>query len=77
MAYVAAGRYDGYWENAVKPWDIAAGCLIVREAGGFISTVNGKSDDPVHSGNVLAANAGLHAELKKLLNSAVPETNAA
>ena len=76
MVYVAAGRYEGYWENAVKPWDVAAGTLIVREAGGFVSPLNG-SGDPVHSGNVLAANAHLHADLKKLLNGAVAETNAA
>ena len=76
MAYVAAGRYDGYWETGVNAWDIAAGTLIVKEAGGFVSTIKG-SGDPVHSGNVLAASAGLHPELKKLLNGAVPETNAA
>jgi myo-inositol-1(or 4)-monophosphatase len=76
IAYVAAGRYEGYWENAVKPWDIAAGCLIVREAGGFVCTVDGR-DNPVHSGNILASNAQLQADLKKLLNGAVAETNAA
>jgi myo-inositol-1(or 4)-monophosphatase len=76
MAYVAAGRYDGYWETGVNAWDIAAGALIVKEAGGFVSTIKG-SGDPVHSGNVLAASAGLHPALKKLLNGAVPETNAA
>lgn len=41
MAYVAAGRYDGYWEQGIKPWDIAAGELIVREAGGLVSDFEG------------------------------------
>ena len=39
LAYVAAGRYDGYWERDLKPWDMAAGILLVREAGGFVGTI--------------------------------------
>ena len=46
LAYVAAGRYDGYWERKLNAWDIAAGTLIVREAGGFIETLDGEG--PVH-----------------------------
>ena len=41
MAYVAAGRYDGYWEQGIKPWDVAAGELLIREAGGLVSDFNG------------------------------------
>lgn len=76
MAYVAAGRYEGYWESSVKPWDVAAGTLIVKEAGGFVSSLQG-NENPVHSGSILAANSQLHAPLKKLLNAAVTESNAA
>ena len=41
LAYVAAGRFDGYWESHVQPWDVAAGLLMVSEAGGFISEIGG------------------------------------
>ncbi|MEL7346211.1 MAG: inositol monophosphatase family protein [Pseudomonadota bacterium] len=58
LAYVAAGRYDGYWEREIQPWDIAAGLLLVREAGGLIGTLGGSGDgDPLKLGNVIAANA--------------------
>jgi myo-inositol-1(or 4)-monophosphatase len=76
MAYVAAGRYEAYWENAIKPWDIAAGTLIVREAGGFATEIGG-GDNPIYQGNVLAANSHLHTDLKKLLQSVSRESNAA
>lgn len=76
MAYVAAGRYEGYWESSINAWDVAAGTLIVREAGGFASPLHGEGS-AVHSGSILAANSHLHAPLKKLLNSVVTETNAA
>ncbi len=76
MAYVAAGRYEAYWEDVIRPWDVAAGSLIVREAGGMVSTVSG-TGDPVYEGSILAANANLHGALKKLLNSATGQTNAA
>ncbi len=76
MAYVAAGRYEGYWENTIKPWDVAAGTLIVREAGGMVTTMSG-TGDPVHAGNILATNMNVHNDLKKLLSGAATETNAA
>jgi myo-inositol-1(or 4)-monophosphatase len=70
LAYVAAGRYDAYWETGLKPWDIAAGILLVREAGGYITELdNGKN--VLNSGNVLAANPKLHKPLLDLLASAV------
>ncbi|WP_295637084.1 inositol monophosphatase family protein [Novosphingobium sp.] len=66
LAWVAAGRFDGYWESALKPWDSAAGCLLVREAGGFVSDYQGRSQ-PICDETVLAGNDGLHSKLHKLV----------
>jgi myo-inositol-1(or 4)-monophosphatase len=64
LAWVAAGRYDGYWELGVKPWDIAAGMLLVREAGGYATDTEGQDR---HTGDVVAANANLHPALLALV----------
>jgi len=61
LAWTAAGRYDGYWEFGVKPWDVAAGLLIMREAGGYATDAAG--GDPRTSGDVVAANPHMHAVL--------------
>jgi myo-inositol-1(or 4)-monophosphatase len=53
LAYVAAGRYDGYWERGIKPWDIAAGELMVRESGGLVTDFSG-GNDPMHKGEIVA-----------------------
>jgi myo-inositol-1(or 4)-monophosphatase len=66
MAYVAQGRFDGFWESGLNDWDTAAGCLLIREAGGFVSDYRGRSQ-PIHSAQVLAANDALHSKLHKLL----------
>jgi myo-inositol-1(or 4)-monophosphatase len=66
MAFVAAGRFDGYWERNLKPWDMAAGQIIVREAGGIVSGFEG-SDDPLKTGHVICGNEFVHAELVKML----------
>src|SRR5579863_1591251 len=66
MAFVAAGRLDGYWERNLSPWDMAAGAIIVREAGGTVSCVDGESD-PLKTGNVICGNEFIHAELVKIL----------
>ena len=66
MAYVAAGRYEGFWELQLYPWDVAAGTLLVTEAGGFCSEVNG-GPNAVHGGSILAANSQLHAPLVEML----------
>ncbi len=66
MAYVAQGRFDGFWESGLNDWDTAAGCLLIREAGGFVSDFRGRSN-PIHSAQVLAANNSLHSKLHKLL----------
>ncbi len=69
LAYVAAGRYDGFWEYGLQPWDVAAGWLLVREAGGYISEPDGEGH-PVGSGDVLAANDHLHGLLRTTLRQA-------
>lgn len=69
LAYVAAGRYEGFWETGLSIWDIAAGILIVRESGGFVSEMDGRNG-MLKSGNVLAANGKLHGELMKILRNA-------
>jgi myo-inositol-1(or 4)-monophosphatase len=62
LCYVAAGRFDGYWESKIQPWDIAAGALLVREAGGTVSGADGTPFD-VFSGHVLASNALVHGAM--------------
>jgi myo-inositol-1(or 4)-monophosphatase len=69
LAYVAAGRYDGYWERGLKPWDLAAGMLMVREAGGFVTDIDSEAE-PMPTGNVLAANAELIVDMRKLIKEA-------
>src|SRR5579864_8416091 len=70
LAYVAAGRYDGFWEFGLSPWDIAAGLLLVREAGGFVSDLAG-GQTMMTSGDVLAANGHLHLPLAALIREAL------
>lgn len=55
LAYVAAGRYDGYWERGINAWDVAAGAILVKEAGGFVGPLDGGSD-PIAEGRIVAAN---------------------
>jgi len=70
LAWVAAGRYEGFWESGLSPWDTAAGCLLVREAGGFVTDWRGRSQ-PICDEQVLACNDGLHARLHKALAAAI------
>jgi myo-inositol-1(or 4)-monophosphatase len=65
LAYVAAGRLDGFWEWGLQPWDIAAGILLVREAGGIVTGRLG-ADDAMSTGDVVAANP-------KVLRSMLPK----
>jgi myo-inositol-1(or 4)-monophosphatase len=69
MAWVAAGRYDAYWERNISPWDVAAGVVMVREAGGFTTDLDG-GESPHVTGDVLAANEALHRELLGVLKKA-------
>ncbi len=70
LAWVAAGRYDGYWESDLQPWDVSAGVLLVREAGGFVSDFRG-GDRPFERNEFLAANDGLQPRLLKLIGGAL------
>src|ERR1700716_3831445 len=66
LAFVAAGRLDGYWERNLQSWDIAAGQIMVREAGGIVSGMEG-DDDPLTTGHLICGNEFVHAELVKIL----------
>ncbi|MBB4284685.1 inositol monophosphatase family protein [Roseospira goensis] len=66
LAFTAAGRFDGYWEHDLQPWDVAAGIILVREAGGSVTALE-PGTDPVHGGSILAANQPMHKALKDLL----------
>jgi myo-inositol-1(or 4)-monophosphatase len=66
LAWLGAGRFDGYWEAQLSPWDIAAGALIVREAGGTLTDYAGKPGS-VWNGEVVAGNETLHGQLLKLI----------
>ncbi|MDP5308862.1 inositol monophosphatase family protein [Paracoccus spongiarum] len=68
LAYVAAGRYDGYWERGNQPWDVAAGILMVREAGGFVEGIR-EGDDPLESGRMIAANPQIFEAFAKVIRS--------
>lgn len=68
LAYVAAGRLDGFWEFGLKPWDMAAGCLLIQEAGGVVSDINGNSSH-LETGNVLAGNINVHQQMLARLNT--------
>jgi len=63
LAYVAAGRLDGYWEMGLSPWDMAAGMLMVRAAGGIASDSHDNEVNPLDTGNILAANPKLYPQL--------------
>ncbi|MDX2317330.1 MAG: inositol monophosphatase family protein [Hyphomicrobiaceae bacterium] len=80
LAWTAAGRFDGFWERDLRPWDIAAGMVILREAGGYMSDANGK-DRILEQGTIVAGNETIHAKLLKLLKAAganaTPEAKAA
>jgi myo-inositol-1(or 4)-monophosphatase len=75
LAWVAAGRLDAYWERDLSPWDMAAGLLLVREAGGFASDLDGK-DAIFAKGQVAAGNDTMHRELLRLLQEAEKAANA-
>ena len=66
LAYVAAGRYDGYWERELKPWDIAGGMILVREAGGLVSGIR-DGQDPLESGSIICGNDGLFETFRKTI----------
>ena len=63
LAYVAAGRLDGFWEAGLKPWDIAAGALLIRESGGLITNFQGSDDVLGGNGDIVCANPKLLKQL--------------
>jgi len=67
IAYVACGRFDGYWQRELNYWDIAAGLIILREAGGFIEFFDNNKNHPLEK-NILATNSNIHNEFKDLIN---------
>lgn len=67
LCYVAAGRFDGFWELALKPWDVAAGGLICEEAGGRVTNVRGDADYIAPPQSVVAASPGIHAQMLDVL----------
>ncbi len=73
LAYVAAGRLDGFWELGLKPWDMAAGILMITEAGGVVTDLDG-GDSFFESGNLLTANPKLHIQMQSLINSYIPQS---
>lgn len=68
LCYVAAGRFEGYWELSLQPWDLAAGALIAREAGATVTSVQGDPDLLRPPYSVLAAAPGIHGELLRILS---------
>jgi myo-inositol-1(or 4)-monophosphatase len=66
LCYVACGRFDGFWELKLKPWDVAAGALIIEEAGGRVSDFEGRTFDPFNQ-QVLASNGLIHEEMRAVL----------
>jgi myo-inositol-1(or 4)-monophosphatase len=69
LCFVASGAYDGYWERDLKPWDLAAGTLIIKEAGGFVSDADG-GPDMLTKGSICAGNETIHSQLLALIRSA-------
>ncbi|MAC41362.1 MAG: inositol monophosphatase [Pelagibacterales bacterium] len=68
LAFVAAGRVDGFWEFGLSSWDIAAGIILVKEAGGLAKGIDNK-EDPLLTGNIVAGNLHIVQELQKVINS--------
>ena len=75
LAWTAAGRYDGYWELGIKPWDMAAGLVMVREAGGFATDPAGA--DPWPGGDVVAGNPALQGRLREFVSEGIAAAGAA
>lgn len=69
LAYVAAGRYDGYWERELNLWDIAAGYLIAKEAGALVEGIRGSDQDPLETGSLICANNDIFSTFAKVIRS--------
>ena len=73
LCYVAAGRFDGFWEHTLKPWDVAAGALIVEEAGGRITGMDGSQFDP-GAAHLVASNGQIHEAMLGVIRRAPQQT---
>lgn len=73
LAHVACGRLDGFWEIGLKRWDIAAGCLLIEEAGGLVSDFN-NGQNFLGSGNIIAGNTKVHGQMFAVISSHLPES---
>ena len=73
LAYVAAGRLDGFFEYGLNPWDIAAGALLVREAGGFVEDIDGRQN-AIKTGNVIATNGNFLGPIGRILRAAAKDS---
>ena len=74
LAWVAAGRYDGFWELGLKKWDMAAGLIMVKEAGGAVADPEG--EDPYASGNIVAGNQALQPKLREIVAEGIAAVKA-
>ncbi|RZM74850.1 inositol monophosphatase family protein [Leptolyngbya iicbica] len=74
LAYVACGRLDGYWERGLSPWDMAAGVVLVEEAGGHVTAYD-ETDFDIQSGRILATNGRIHTILSQVLEQVQPLAN--
>ena len=72
LCWVADGTFDGFWEHRLSPWDIAAGALIIREAGGIFSSFSG-NDDYLTTGNVVGANPDIHPQMLEIVRTTLGE----
>jgi myo-inositol-1(or 4)-monophosphatase len=68
LAWTAAGRFDAYWEHALQPWDMAAGIVLIREAGGMVTDLNG-GQEMFDSGGIAVGNSYVHKQLLALLET--------
>jgi myo-inositol-1(or 4)-monophosphatase len=71
LCYVASGRFDGFWELKLKPWDVAAGSLMVAEAGGMVTDLSG-SKFSIHDDEILASNGKVHGQMAGILRRPAP-----
>lgn len=69
LAYVACGRFDGYWEIFLNPWDKAAGILLVKEAGGIVSNFKNNDNDIIYNPNTLATNGLIHQQMLDVIHT--------
>jgi myo-inositol-1(or 4)-monophosphatase len=74
IAYVAAGRMDGFWEASINPWDIAAGGLIVKEAGGVVTDIRGEPDYMSNPPSILCANPVIHRGMLEVISAPQADT---